>query len=88
MTEPDGEAVLLTAFADRLRDAHRKVPQLPVSDDEKGRAARRLLAISDAAKHDVRRASARLDALLADWAEGRIGAADDAPEPPAGPSPV
>lgn len=77
MTAPDDEAVRAAALADRLRDAHRRVGSLEVPDDEKARAARRLLAISDAAKHDVDRASRRLATLLADWDAGRIGSADD-----------
>jgi hypothetical protein len=35
-----------------------------------------LLAISDASKHDVRRAAKRLDAFLTDLDEGRISAAE------------
>jgi hypothetical protein len=56
-------------FADlsvRLRDAHRRVAALELSDDEKARVIRRLLAISDATKHDLGRASQRLDTFLAD----------------------
>jgi hypothetical protein len=60
-------------FADlslRLRDAHRKVAALDYPDDEKARVARRLLAISDATKHDLGRASERLDAFLSDLDAG------------------
>jgi hypothetical protein len=60
-------------FADlsvRLRDAHRRVAALELSDDEKSRVIRRLLAISDATKHDLGRASQRLDTLLADLDAG------------------
>jgi hypothetical protein len=56
-------------FADlslRLRDAHRRVASLAVPDDEKALYTRRLLAITDAAKHDLGRASRRLTAFRAD----------------------
>jgi hypothetical protein len=78
VTDPSDAEARAATLADRLRDAHRRVGSLDVSDDEKARAARRLLAISDAAKHDVDRAARRLDTLLADWDAGRIGSADDA----------
>ena len=68
---------LAADLAVRLRDAHRRVARLEVSDDEKARAARRLLALSDTAKRDLARASARLDRFLADLDAGRIAAADD-----------
>ena len=57
---------LFAELSVRLRDAHRRVAALELSDDEKPRVIRRLLAISDATKHDLGRASARLDAFLAD----------------------
>jgi hypothetical protein len=63
-------------LADRLRDAHRRVRSLKVPDDEKARATRRLLAISDASKHDVQRAAKRLEQFLSDLDERRIAAAD------------
>lgn len=76
MNHADDAAARAAALADRLRDAHRRVPSLDVPDDQKARAARRLLAISDASKQDVDRAAKRLDALLADWDAGRVGASD------------
>jgi hypothetical protein len=60
-------------FADlsvRLREAHRRVAALKLPDDEKARVIRRLLAISDATKHDIGRASVRLDTFLADLDAG------------------
>ena len=63
-------------LADRLLDAHRRVRALEGSNDEKARATRRLLAISDASKHDVGRAAKRLDAFLSDLDAGRIAASD------------
>ncbi len=68
---------LAADLAARLRDAHRRVARLDVPDDEKARAARRLVALTDASKHDLERASARLDRFLADLDEGRVGAADE-----------
>ena len=62
----------------RLRDAHRRVAALDAPEDEKARVARRLLALTDASKHDLARASARLDRLLADLDAGRLPG-DDGP---------
>ena len=62
-------------FADlsrRLREAHRRVGSLDVPQEQKARVVSRLLAVSDAAKHDLGRASARLELLLADLDAGRI----------------
>ena len=63
-------------LADGLLQAHRRVRALDVPKDEKARATRRLLAISDASKHDVTRAAKRLAAFLEDLDEGRISASD------------
>ena len=60
----------------QLVDAHRRVRTLDVPNDEKARATRRLLAISDASKHDLARAAKRLEAFLSDLDDGRIAAAD------------
>ena len=57
-------------LARRLREAHRRVGSLDLPDDEKARVARRLIALTDASKRDVARASARLDLLLADLDAG------------------
>ena len=60
----------------------RRVGALDVSDDEKARVARRLIALTDASKRDLARASGRLDLLLADLDAGRTAAAgqeDDRP---------
>ena len=73
---------LFAELADRLAEAHRRVRALDVPGDEKARATRRLLAITDASKHDLQRASQRLTAFLNDLDQGRIAAADD----PNGPS--
>ena len=63
-------------LADALLEAHRRVRSLDVPSDEKARATRRLLAISDASKHDVGRAAKRLQTFLEDLDEGRIAASD------------
>jgi hypothetical protein len=65
---------LAAALAVRLRDAHRRVAALDVPEDEKVRVARRLIALTDASKHDLARASTRLDRLLADLDAGRLPA--------------
>ena len=70
MTAP--EDALAAALAVRLRDAHRRVRDLEAEPEVKARVARRLIALTDASKHDVGRASARLDRLLADLDEGRL----------------
>lgn len=72
----DPDADLFESLSLRLREGHRRVARLPVDEEQKARATRRLLAISDASKHDLRRASTRLDAFLADLDAGRIGASD------------
>ena len=56
----------------RLREAHRRVGALEVPQEQKARVARRLLAVSDASKHDLARASTRLAALLVDLDAGRF----------------
>ena len=63
---------LAAELATRLREAHRRVARLDVPEDEKARAARRLLALTDASKHDLQRASARLDRFLDDLDAGRV----------------
>ncbi len=64
-------------LAGRLRDAHRRVASLDLPDDEKARVTRRLIALTDASKRDVQRASARLDLLLADLDAGRGPSPED-----------
>ena len=79
MTTPSSAEARL---AEGLRLAHRRVAALEVDDDAKGRAVQRLLAISDAAKHDTTRAEARLERFVSDLDAGRVAAADEAhPEP-------
>jgi len=61
---------LLADLAGRLRDGHRRIASMDLPQDEKARIARRLLAISDAAKHDATRSSGRLDRFFADLDAG------------------
>jgi hypothetical protein len=63
-------------LASDLVDAHRRVRALEISNDEKALATRRLLAISDASKHDVARAAKRLSAFMTDLDEGHISASE------------
>ncbi|MBK5306731.1 MAG: hypothetical protein JJD92_08605 [Frankiaceae bacterium] len=71
MTDEPTARVAADLAAD-LAVAHRRVRALDVADNEKALASRRLLAISDASKHDVRRAAKRLQAFMSDLDEGRI----------------
>jgi len=68
-------------LAGRLRDAHRRVASFDAPDDQKARVARRLIALTDASKRDLVRASARLDLLLADLDAGRLPVAGEDDEP-------
>jgi len=72
---------LAAELAVRLRDAHRRVATMEASPDEKARVARRLIALTDASKHDVTRASARLDLLLADLDAGLVPVDEARDEP-------
>jgi hypothetical protein len=61
-------------FADlsrRLRDAHRRVRAIDADDETRADVVRRLIAITNASKHDLSRASQRLDSLVADLDAGR-----------------
>lgn len=57
---------LFGELAARLRDAHALVRGLDLPSEEKAAVTKRLIAITDASKHDLARASERLDALLTD----------------------
>ena len=70
----DSETQLAADLAAELAVAHRRVRLLDVTDDEKALATRRLLAISDASKHDVTRAWKRLQDFTHDLDEGRTSA--------------
>lgn len=60
------------ALADRLLQAHRRLREADLPAEDKGRAHRRLIALTDASKHDVGRAAVRLEAFLADLDAGRV----------------
>jgi hypothetical protein len=64
-------------LAVRLRDAHRRVAALDAPDGQKARVARRLIALTDASKRDLVRASSRLDRLVADLDAGRLPVAGE-----------
>jgi len=71
---------LYVGLAKRLRDAHRRVASMDAPEDQRARLTRRLIALTDASKRDAGRASARLDALVADLDAGRLpvaGAEDE-----------
>ena len=74
-SEPDAE--LFARLSAGLRDAHRLVASLDASAEEKSSITRRLLAISDASKHDLARAARRLDVFLADLESGRRADPED-----------
>jgi hypothetical protein len=63
--DPDDHVQL----AERLRVAHARVAALDLPLAEKASITRRLLAINDASKRSVNRASKRLDAFLEDLEE-------------------
>jgi hypothetical protein len=62
---------LFADLSERLRQMHRRVTSLEASVDEKSSITRRLLAISDASKHDLLRAARRLGALESELEAGR-----------------
>jgi predicted RNase H-like nuclease len=72
----DDEA-LFDDLSRRLREAHKRIATLETDDETKGVVVRRLIAITNASKHDLRRASDRLDALVADLDSGRYPIAED-----------
>ncbi len=69
MTDVDDEGAVFAELSTKLRDTHRLVARLEVSEDEKASITRRLIVITDASKHDLRRALARLNALITELPE-------------------
>jgi hypothetical protein len=61
---PD-EAGELRRFAESLREAFRRVRSSSIPDEDKVRLTRRLLAVTQSAKHDIRVARRRLELLVA-----------------------
>ena len=67
---------LFASLSERLRDAHALVRRLDAPPERKAAVTKRLIAITDASKHGLRRASERLDALIADLDAGRLPTGD------------
>lgn len=61
-----GDEELFAQLAEGLREAHARVAALTVPMEQKASITRRLLAITQASKHDVTRAAQRLEAFLAE----------------------
>jgi len=61
---------LFSDLAARLHKAHCSIDSIEATDAEKARITRLLLAITDASKHDLARASSRLDDFLIDLDAG------------------
>ncbi len=74
MTDEDE---LFATLSQRLLETHRRVASLRTDVDTKGDVVRRLIAITNASKHDLRRASERLDALIAELDDGTYSTADE-----------
>ena len=66
MTAGDDDGAVFAELSAKLRDTHRRVTALDLPNDEKASVTKRLIVITDASKHDLRRALARLDALIAE----------------------
>ena len=75
MTHASGDDARL---AEGLRQAHRRVAAMEDAGASRARALQRLLAISDAAKHDTTRAAARLERFLSELGESGPTAGDGA----------
>ena len=73
MTGEGDDGEVFAELSSKLRDTHRRVASLDVPNDEKASITKRLLVITDASKHDLRRALARLDALIAELPEAPTG---------------
>lgn len=71
MASGDDVAELAEQLAGRLREAHDRVAALEADPVVRARAMRRLIAITNAAKHHLPIAARRLDAFLADLDAGR-----------------
>jgi len=51
-------------FSEALREAFRRLRTATTSDEEQARLTRRLLAVTRAAKHDVRSAARKLELVI------------------------
>ncbi|CAL9413201.1 hypothetical protein SUDANB6_01692 [Streptomyces sp. enrichment culture] len=70
--EHDGQLELCTAVAVQLKEAHARVRALQVPEGVRVALARKLLAITAVAKHDLAGAARRLERFSADLDEGRF----------------
>ncbi|WP_461026943.1 SCO5555 family protein [Streptomyces sparsus] len=62
--ERDGQLELYDLVAARLKEAHRRVRTMQVSESERAALSRRLLAVTAASKHDLAAAARRLNKLM------------------------
>lgn len=62
MTDP----ALQRKVSEGLRDATRKLAALDIAEEEKEHLQRKLIAVTNSAKHDLRVAAERVAALLED----------------------
>lgn len=74
---PD-EVRLYAELATRLKEAHARVRKLDIPDGAKVALVRRLLVVTDAAKHDLADAARRLTKLMDELDEDPAHAADTA----------
>jgi hypothetical protein len=70
--ERDAQLDLHRVVAARLKEAHARVRALQVPEGVRMALSRRLLAATEAAKHDLAGAARRLDGLMRDLDEGRF----------------
>ncbi len=66
MTDAEDDGAVFAELSTKLRDTHRLVGRLELPEHEKASITKRLLVISDASKHDLKRALARVNALIAE----------------------
>lgn len=67
--EGDSQLELYDLVAARLKEAHRKVRRLQISDGEREVLVRKLLVVTAASKHDLAAAARRLDRLIEELEE-------------------
>jgi hypothetical protein len=79
--ETTDETELFAEVATRLKEAHMRVRRLDVPDGAKVALVRRLLVITDAAKHDLRDAARRLVRFMDELDAGPVLRSDTAGAP-------
>ncbi|MGP4002024.1 hypothetical protein [Streptomyces sp. 8N706] len=72
----DSQLELYKTVAGRLKEAHTRVRSLQVPEGVRMALSRKLLVITDAAKHDLAGAARRLDRFMKDLDEGRFPEGD------------